>query len=475
MNTKEFLNNVCDNIKYKPASKQIAEELKIHIDEAKEENIYKGYSEKEAEELAVSQMGDAKEIGKKLNKIHRPKLDWITLILVIILIWLSGSYMGFLPSRFYSAFHEKNVLELNDIMTAKVEGTIFGLAVLFAIGLYFFDYRKISKHSKNLYIVATVLNVVAYFRGFRANGNLIYGLWPFTSVSPTIISIPLYIIAFAGFIKDIEIVNLNKRNIMKILSLSIISVITSLMINFVSGFIITVVYVTILSRELIRRKNIKYSAILITSSIIVFVLLSTIICIIPTKWSYKNEDLTSAYWVGIDTIGERRINTIRKEIFKEAKMFGSADLEEKSFQDEQSYIYSIQGYFDTAGNFALLGYLSNYGWIASIGFAVLIIIFDIKLIISVKKVKEQYGKIILIGFSTFFIVQTIGNIAMNFGIIGVAEFKMPFFASGEVGLLMNIICVSLMLSIYRRKDINFEEPQKSKILVKFENYFFEEC
>ena len=64
---------------------------------------------------------------------------------------------------------------------------------------------------------------------------------------------------------------------------------------------------------------------------------------------------------------------------------------------------------------------------------------------------------------------------MNLGIIGVAEFKMPFFVSGDVELLMNIICISLMLSIYRRKDINFEEPQKSKILTKIENYFFEEC
>ena len=131
--------------------------------------------------------------------------------------------------------------------------------------------------------------------------------------------------------------------------------------------------------------------------------------------------------------------------------------------------------FGTTGDFALLGYLSNYGWIASIGLSVLIIIFDIKLIISVKKVKEQYGKSILIGFSSFFIIQTICNIAMNFGIIGVAEFKMPFFSSGEVELLMNIICVSLMLSVYRRKNINFKEPEKSKILAKIEDYFFEEC
>ena len=342
MNTKEFLDNVCSNIKYQLASNQIKEELRTHIDEVKEEKIEEGYFAKEAEELAVNQMGNAKEIGKKLNKIHRPKLDWGTLILVIVLIFLSGSYMKFIPSNFYSAFHEKNVLELNEIITAKIECVLFVCALLFAIGLYFFDYRKICKHSKALYIFATLLNIVAYSRGFRANGNLIYGLWPFTSVAPTVISIPLYIIAFAGFINNKRTLNFN---IAKIIILGIISVITSLMINFEAGFIITVVYITILSRELIIRGHIKDSVIFIVSSIIVFVLLSTSICIIPTKLRDKEGNLTSAYWVGIDTVGKRRIDSIRKEVFNNAKMFGTADLEEKSLQDEQGYINNLQNYF----------------------------------------------------------------------------------------------------------------------------------
>lgn len=345
MNTKEFLDNVCSNIKYQPASNQIKEELRTHIDEVKEEKIEEGYSAKEAEELAVNQMGNAKEIGKKLNKIHRPKLDWITLILVIVLIFLSGSYMKFIPSNFFSAFYEKNVLELNEIITAKIECVLFVCALLFAIGLYFFDYRKICKHSKALYIFATLLNIVAYSRGFRANGNLIYGLWPFTSVAPTVISIPLYIIAFAGFVNDID----NKRklnsNIGKIMILGIISVITSLMINFEAGFLITVVYIIILSRELIIKRHIKYSLIFIVSSIIIFVLLSAIICIIPTRWRNKEDNLTSAYWVGVDTAGERRIDAIRREVVNGAKILGTADLEEKSLQDEQGYINNLQNYF----------------------------------------------------------------------------------------------------------------------------------
>ena len=85
MNTKEFLNKVSKEIKYKPANKSITEELESHIEEAKKDYFCKGYSTNEAEEMAVEQMGDAKKIGKMLNKIHRPKLDWMLIGLIIIL------------------------------------------------------------------------------------------------------------------------------------------------------------------------------------------------------------------------------------------------------------------------------------------------------------------------------------------------------------------------------------------------------
>ena len=88
LNAKEFLNNVIKEIRYKPANKYISDELESHIEELKNDNLCKGLSEEQAEETAVEQMGDAKKIGKRLNKIHRPKLDWITLILTIVLIHL---------------------------------------------------------------------------------------------------------------------------------------------------------------------------------------------------------------------------------------------------------------------------------------------------------------------------------------------------------------------------------------------------
>ena len=69
MQIKEFLDSVCEQIKYKPIRENIAEELKNHIEESKENYMREGLEETIAEEKAIEQMGEAQEIGKKLNKI----------------------------------------------------------------------------------------------------------------------------------------------------------------------------------------------------------------------------------------------------------------------------------------------------------------------------------------------------------------------------------------------------------------------
>ena len=46
---KEFLNTVCEQIKYKPIRNSISEELENHIEESKENYIRDGLEEKEFE------------------------------------------------------------------------------------------------------------------------------------------------------------------------------------------------------------------------------------------------------------------------------------------------------------------------------------------------------------------------------------------------------------------------------------------
>ena len=233
------------------------------------------------------------------------------------------------------------------------------------------------------------------------------------------------------------------------------------MISFVSGFLVATVYIIMSIREFIKAKNNKNTIIFTVSSIFLFSLLALMICIVPLKWDMMDYyEPTSAYWVGVETEGEQRVNFVRGEVFKTAKLFGKSDLGNTPIENEYGYFWDISRYFGTKGDFAFLGMVSRYGWIAGFGTVGLLLLFNIKLIINAIKMKDRYGKLLVIGIASLYIVQTVCNLLMNLGIIGVAEFNLPFISGGDIEWLMNIMCMSLVLSVYRRKDINFEEPKK---------------
>ena len=252
------------------------------------------------------------------------------------------------------------------------------------------------------------------------------------------------------------------------------------MINFASGFIVTVVYLIIATTELLKRKQIKNTAILVVTSMILFSLLSTSICIIPTKRMNCDDPLLSELWVGVETPGKKRVEFVREEILKFAKLIGKADLSNTYYSDNtwgnldiQRYV-SMDAYFNRYEGFTFLALLANYGWIVSLGIMAIIILLNIKLIINATKIKDTYGKLIIIGVASLYIVKVVCHLAMSLGMGIITEFTLPFISEGEVSFLVNTICIALVLSVYRRKNINFEEPKKSKLIAKIEDFFFEE-
>lgn len=96
-----FLNEVCKNVRYKGAHYLIREELQNHIEDRINDFIDRGFDEETAIKKAVEAMGDPSEIGKNLNRFHKPYLGWI-LTIVNTLILLVGLYASLIviPSIF---------------------------------------------------------------------------------------------------------------------------------------------------------------------------------------------------------------------------------------------------------------------------------------------------------------------------------------------------------------------------------------
>ena len=199
MDIKNFLDTVKNEIKYEPIRENIEEELKSHIEDAKDDLMSKGIEENEAEEKAVEAMGNPADIGKKLNKIHRPKFDWKLGILVLILLGY-GIFIAIL---------QEDTSNSPNMVFNILKYTIIGL--ILCIGVYFIDYRKIKKYSMHIYIAATAIMLMPYIGlSTRINGILYARVFRVTFLTATV-TVPLYLIAFIGWItsyKKENVINL---------------------------------------------------------------------------------------------------------------------------------------------------------------------------------------------------------------------------------------------------------------------------
>lgn len=434
MQIKEFLNNVCEQIKYKPIRENIAEELENHIEEAKEDYIREGIKENVAEEKAIEQMGEAKEIGKKLNKIHRPKLDWKLLLIVAILMCF-----GFLVV----------LIRINNGLDGYVSTSSIGKYITFlVIGIflgtiiYLFDYRNLSGYSNIIYLIATGLIVFDLLFGRDVNGIPYLYINNFISINPAIIAIPLFVIAFVGFINDF-----NKKiniNLLKIIILSVLSlVVLTLIPSMASVGILGFTYMILATVKIVQLKKNKVKNLikLWGSVILIGIILGTyILGVSPFRWmrlqvAIKPEsDPEGVGWVAMN----------RKEIIESAKFFGEAENTSDAID-----------LFDEGTDSAFISILAHYGWSVSIAIVLVIIAFSIKLILNAIKIKDNYGKYIIIGISSMFILQSIFNILINMNMWLDFSLNLPFISYGGTNLVINIMCLALILSIYRRKDIMF--------------------
>lgn len=458
MQIKEFLDCVCEQIKYKPIRENIAEELQDHIVESKENYIQEGLEEQIAEEKAIKQMGKAEEIGKKLNKIHRPKLDWKLTLIFIVLLCFSGLVV-FIKS--------KNDIELfgaeGESIKRFVRFVIMG--IILSIPIYFVNYTKISKYSNLIYVLATLSIVWALLSGCLINGiPYIYVTNSFI-VAPTVVAIPLYIIAFAGFINDLNKENKLETlilkytnikiniNLLKIIGLSIFSLVVLVLIpSMVSVFVLGLAYLILGTVKILQKKENRIKNILKLWGTVTLLGIFLIIQIIGVS-SYKWNRLVAVINPESDPEGYGWVAINRKEIIESAKLWGEAE--------ETSHAIDL---FDEGTNFAFISVLAHYGWIVSIGIVLDIIAFSIKLILNAIKIKDSYGKLLIIGISSMFILQSIFNILMNLNLWIEAAFNLPFVSYGGANLVINMMSLALILSIYRRKDIiviqNINEDNK---------------
>lgn len=456
MQINEFLNSVCEQIKYKPIRNTIAEELKDHIEDKKEELIEMGQNEEETEKNAVEQMGDAEIIGKELNKVHRPRLDWKLLIILVVLL-----IFGFVISYIITENEHTEMMQymkegVSEYITTNymIKYVCFvGLGFAIGVIIYFCDYERIKNKPLILYIIATVAIILAFLFGISVNGINFLRIGNYSIMSNTI-AIPLYILAFIGFLENIneenKLTKLFKEKNIKInanvLKLVVLSLISLLMLSLIpsssSVIVLAITYLILATKKVVSESENKRKHLLMLWGIPIIV--GTVVVLFEVLANpYVLDKFISVYNPEEykETEGWRALN--RKEIIESAQKFGEAG-------NMSDAIYL----FDEFGNNEIISILAHFGWIPTVTLIIAVLAFSIKLVINSFKIKEKYGSLIILGIGCMFILQSVFNVLMNFNLLFDASFNLPFVTYGCGELVVNMMCLALIFAVYRKKDVN---------------------
>ncbi|MFC0270485.1 FtsW/RodA/SpoVE family cell cycle protein [Metabacillus herbersteinensis] len=412
-----FLTEVMEQIRSKEAKEAVSAELSYHIQEAKREWGNKGLTEKEAENKAVEQMGNPSLLGIQMNKLHRPRIDWVMLGLfgTILLI-------GFLPIL------SLGYLDESHFATSKIIFVILG--GLLACVLMLTDYRKFKRYSWVFYLIG--ISILVILKQFA--NNMVFG-HPYFILGPIAIessmALPFLLLAWASFLHNNKL-RIWQWGALLLLSLYLLFAVISLPTIFIY---IVMVFAMIWWSKIGRKHSLKMS--IITVSFLVsasFILWNSLV-------SYQKDRLLAFVYPEKYTEEAGYQYLFMKELMSSAGWFGNSKGDEFIPSAHTDLVFVSFTYY--------------FGWLFAAILALLLTLLGARIVMTVRKINDPYGKLLLIGCVSLYAVQLAYNLGMTLGFLPITSISFPFISYGLMPTLLNAFLVGIVLSVYRRKDLTF--------------------
>lgn len=412
-NKEHFLAEVIRHITSKEAKSLVRKELSYHLQQSKNALLAAGAGIEEADRKAVEQMGSPDELGRQLDKLHRPKIDW----------WLIGLFaavlgLGFLPLR--------GMHELPQYYVGR-QAVHAGIGAIIAIAIMFSDYRKLERHRWLFFGTGVLLLLMLNF----SPTGMVNGM-PLLSIAglsiSSLTSLPFLLIFWVSYLaKD--------RPSLWVTVAAYLS--TALLLWNIPALPVVFMY-SLVVLALFWKSAIKRSVIYATTA--------------------AGASLAALFGVLLLSMGEE---------YQKARLL--AFFTPEKYAKESGYMYlkvkellSGGGWFgqggippapDLATDLALVNVAYQYGWLAA-GILALVLAFITARMLSIsRKVKDRFAKQVVTGVTALFSVQFIYNVGMLLGFLPLLSISLPFISFGLMPMVLNSMLIGLVLSVYRRKDL----------------------
>lgn len=426
MRIQDFLQEVVSHIRSKEARAFVRLELENHLEHSVQELKSQGKSTDEAEVLAVERMGAPDLLGKRMNKLHKPKIDWFLLIGFLILL---GS--SFLPFFYMEATFGE------DLILKKLIYTIFGVVV--ALSCMFIDYRNFLTYGYLFYMMAVLLLLLINFSPHVIIGRPYLYLAGF-SIEATY-TLPLFLIAWASILSRTHSwlkVSTEKRTWLKIQpvwQLIIYYVLSLLLLLPTADLFLVFLYtalvlVMVLGSRVKKREKIVFTAAATIATLFAFI-------------------RGSHYWI------ERWKAFFHSAEYAESS--GYLMMKAKEYMGEAGWFgqsYPQGGLLPEAHtDLIFVTFAYGYGWVVAGLLFLLLLGLSIRMFHILSSVRDPFGRLLTIGALTLYSLSFAWSILMSIGLLPLVSVSLPFFSYGFLPVVLHSFLLGMVLSVYRRKNL----------------------
>lgn len=420
---ENYVNEICSYVKFKKAHQEIKLELMDHLEEKLAEEISLGVPEDKAMENAISQMGQVELIGKQLNETHKSTPEWGVLIVTILFSAL-GLIISFL-------IQNKGIGEGWSYFYKSISFYILGYIII--ILLYLFDYRKLENYSKQIYIALTLVLILASLINQPRNGRSAWMTLPFIGVDVTEISLFLYAISLAKIIKTLKWENI-KQVICGfiLLGLPLILYIKLISLNVAVTYFIVFIALMFFAKA---RKRYIFSMIGVTlAGAVYYVNSETYHLNRIAAFLHPEKSMQGAGWIYLQLA----------KIIKAAGYFG------------QGFTFPVRIIPEIQTDFILVYIIYTFGWVMAIGIVAVVIVFISRMFLASRKIKNDFGSLIIKSFMCIFAIEFLWNILMIFGLAPITYIGLPFVSYGGSHVVTQMAAIGIIISIYKAKSLTME-------------------
>ena len=409
---------VCDQIKWKKAHPVITEEIENHLTDQKNAYIAEGADETAATDHAIAQMGDPVIVGTQLDRTHRPKPQWVMLILTAVLL-----FTGLLIRIFFISSDEQWLVPT---IISMITG--FGLMAT----TYFLDFSLIGRHPKTIYFAILALSVAAILFTPVINGSLYYASF-FTLLFPLGFAAIVYAARHKGYW---GIVLCGFSFLFPAVLAFLIPSTPGLLLLTLSGLVILCLA--------IAKKWFKVKV--LNGYLLVFVPVAIVLLLTFafTYGSYQWDRIQAMFDPSSYPTDQGYIAIQIKALLAGSSLFGHGII-----PDGTTAVAWVSNHTDY-----LLTYLIyNIGWIAFIIIMGLLIFFIIKGFMLCFKQKSCLALFVSVSIMMTFTMQVTGYVTANLGFPLMAPIALPLISYGNITTMLNLTLIGIMLSVFRTGDI----------------------